>query len=56
MCGDSTKAEDIEKLMGGDKADLLVTDPPYNVNYTGGTKDQLTIQNDNLGVRNLEIF
>ena len=49
MCGDSTKAEDIEKLMGGDKADLLVTDPPYNVNYTGGTKDQLTIQNDNLG-------
>lgn len=32
--------------MDGQKADIVVTDPPYNVGYTGGTKDALTIQND----------
>lgn len=39
MCGDSTKLEDVQKLVGtGIQVDLLVTDPPYNVNYEGGTK------------------
>lgn len=46
MCGDSTKLEDVEKLMAGAKADILVTDPPYNVDYTGKTKDALKIEND----------
>ena len=32
MCGDSTKIDDVEKLMDGHKADLLLTDPPYGVN------------------------
>ncbi|MDT2753092.1 site-specific DNA-methyltransferase [Enterococcus thailandicus] len=47
MCGDSTDAIQIEKLMDGEKADILITDPPYNVNYEGKTEDALTIQNDN---------
>lgn len=34
MCGDSTKIEDIEKLMNGNKADMVFTDPPYNANYS----------------------
>ena len=46
MCGDSTVITDVEKLMGGEKADLLLTDPPYNVAYEGGTKEKLTIKND----------
>lgn len=49
MCGDSTKGEDVENLMGGTIADLVVTDPPYNVDYTGKTKDALKIQNDRMG-------
>lgn len=33
MCGDSTKLEDVQRLMDGKLADLIFTDPPYNVNY-----------------------
>ena len=46
MCGDSTKIADVEKLMGGVQADLLLTDPPYGVSYVGKTKDALEIEND----------
>lgn len=48
MCGDSTLAEDVERLVAGEKMDLLLTDPPYNVDYTGETKDKLKIQNDKM--------
>ena len=46
MCGDSTSTECVQKLMGGLQADLLLTDPPYGVDYTGKTKDALKIEND----------
>ena len=48
MCGDSTNTETVARLMGGQKAYLLLTDPPYNVAYEGKTKDALKIKNDNL--------
>lgn len=48
MCGDSTSLNDVAILMAGIEADLLITDPPYNVAYEGGTADALTIMNDNM--------
>lgn len=45
LCGDSTRAEDVETVMGG-AASMLWTDPPYGVNYVGKTKDALQISND----------
>lgn len=56
MCGDSTNVDDVEKLMGDTKADLLITDPPYNVAYEGGTKDALTIQNDSMSNADFKQF
>ncbi len=48
LCGDSSSWEQIKLLMNGKKADIVVTDPPYNVNYVGKTKDALKIQNDSM--------
>jgi site-specific DNA-methyltransferase (adenine-specific) len=49
LCGDSTQTDTFEKLMHGELADMVVTDPPYNVAYEGKTKDALTIENDSMG-------
>ncbi len=54
LCGDATIAEDLTRLVGGEFAACLWTDPPFGVSYTGGTKDQLTIQNDDAGVLDAE--
>ena len=48
LCGDSTKQKDVDRLMAGERADLWLTDPPYNVAYEGKTKDALTIDNDSM--------
>lgn len=45
ICGDSTKAETFDLLMGSTKANLVITDPPYNVNYEGSAGK---IKNDNM--------
>jgi len=45
ICGDSTKAETFDMLMGSTKANLVITDPPYNVNYEGSAGK---IKNDNM--------
>ena len=59
MCGDSTNAEHVAKLMDGAKADMVFTDPPYNVNYAdknvflnnadNGSRIQDDIENDHAG-------
>ncbi len=46
LCGDSRKPEDLRRLMGGEGADLLWTDPPYGVDYVGKTAQAMTIRND----------
>jgi len=46
LCGSATEMDTWSKLMGNELCDLVVTDPPYNVDYVGKTKDALTIHND----------
>ena len=56
LCGDATKKEDMQRLMQGERAALLLTDPPYNVDYRGGTSEHLTIENDNLPAERFRAF
>ena len=46
LCGDATKPEDVQRLMGGKRANLIVTDPPYGVSFKSASG--LTIQNDSI--------
>lgn len=60
MCGDSTSPDDVEALMGAEKLDLIITDPPYNVDYGAktefleaylgqeGSRTNSNIQNDHM--------
>lgn len=54
VCGDSTKEEYLDALMDGEQADLLVTDPPYNVDYSA--KGKMKIANDNMADANFVAF
>lgn len=54
MCGDSGNRGDMERLMAGGLADLVLTDPPYGVAYVGRTKDALTIKSDDVSEEELE--
>lgn len=56
LCGDSTDVEAVSTLMQGSKADMVFTDPPYNVAYTGKTKEKLTISNDAMSREAFEVF
>lgn len=48
MCGDSTTKENVIRLMNKKEADMVLTDPPYNVDYVGKTSEALKIKNDNM--------
>jgi site-specific DNA-methyltransferase (adenine-specific) len=56
ICGDSTQTDTFGKLFDDQFADMVVTDPPYNVAYKGKTKDALTIENDNMGDKDFYQF
>ncbi len=56
LCGDSTDQTVVAKLMENQLADMIFTDPPYNVDYTGKTKDALTIKNDSMKDDNFRHF
>lgn len=56
LCGDSTSIDAVQVLMDGQAADMLLTDPPYNVAYEGKTKETLKIKNDSLSNESFRQF
>jgi DNA modification methylase len=56
ICGDSTQTDTFDRLLGQELADMVITDPPYNVAYEGKTKKALTIQNDSMGDKDFYQF
>ena len=56
MCGDSTSIDAVEKLMDGNKADMVFTDPPYNVAFNGRSGKHDVIKNDNLSESDFATF
>ena len=56
VCGDATIAEHLDALMDGKSANAYITDPPYNVDYVGKTKDALKIDNDKMADATFQEF
>ena len=54
LCGDSTNLKDVERLMNGKTAQMVFTDPPYGVDYEGGTKKWNKLAGDGRGFENLD--
>lgn len=51
ICGDSREAGTVRKLMGKDRAQMIFTDPPYGVDYTGGMKKRERLKDDDVGTK-----
>ena len=56
LCGDARVRADVDRLMVGEAADLVFTDPPYNVGYQGYTEDRLTIEGDRMSAEQFQKF
>jgi DNA modification methylase len=56
LVGDATVPADVERLMAGDTADLVFTDPPYNVDYQGYTEERLKIKGDRMSAGEFKQF
>jgi|SRR5215469_2509343 len=56
LIGDATSEHDVSRLMGADVADLIFTDPPYNVSYEGYTEDRLMIRGDRMSDSEFKLF
>ncbi len=56
VCGDSTEDATYAQLLAGEQADLLLTDPPYNVDYEGRTSELLRIANDAMDSDSYRLF
>lgn len=56
LVGDATNPADVAKLMAGDAADLVFTDPPYNVDYEGYTEKRLKIKSDRMSAAEFKQF
>lgn len=56
MCGDATRSADVGRLCDGRAVDMFLTDPPYNVDYTGKTGSRMTIANDSMASDQFRVF
>ncbi|MGA7410351.1 MAG: site-specific DNA-methyltransferase [Bryobacteraceae bacterium] len=56
LCGDATGQSDVQRLIGSELADLVFTDPPYNVDYEGYTEDRLKIKGDRMTPEQFQQF